>query len=95
MVLFWHNLFPQDRMARNISLNMQYVLVLKSLRVRGQIQTYGNQIGLGKCLREAYADACKEPYSHLLIDLHPQTPELLRIRSRILDDHPVVYHPSD
>jgi hypothetical protein len=35
-------------------------------------------------LTEAYEDVTAKPYSYLFIDLHQQTPEVIRIRTNIL-----------
>ena len=34
-------------------------------------------------LPDAFADATAAPYSYLLLDLHPETPEHLRVRAKI------------
>ena len=34
-------------------------------------------------LADAFADATAAPHSYLLLDLHPETPEHLRVRARI------------
>jgi len=49
-----------------------------------------------KVMQEAYEDACKQPYSYLLINIHPSTESNLRLFSKIfLDDGPLVaYTPK-
>ena len=39
----------------------------------------GRQLGLGKQLKQWYDDATQEPYGHIMIDLRPSTPDLLRL----------------
>ena len=46
-------------------------------------------------LTNSYLDATKQPYSYLLIDMVPETPEEIRIRSNIFEDPIKVYTPKD
>ena len=46
-------------------------------------------------LTNSYLDATKQPYSYLLIDMVPETPEEIRIRSNIFEDPIKVYMPKD
>ena len=70
-------------------LNTQYVLLFRSVRGLSQVTALARQIaptGSGRARRivEAYQDATATPYTYLLIDLHPQTPDYLRLRAEIL-----------
>ena len=43
---------------------------------------------------ESFQDATSQPYGYLMLDLHPRTPAILRLRSNILpvsQSLPVVY----
>ena len=47
--------------------------------------------GSVQAVKEAYADATKEPYSFLLIDMKQETPERCRLIGNFLsDDEPMV-----
>ena len=49
-----------------------------------------------KALVDAYVDATSRPYSHLLVDLKPHTPDALRYRSNSLQlDRQTVYVIGD
>ena len=84
-----HNLFLQTRAFRLAALNAQYYVLFKSIRGAGQIATLARQVfagqkGKGKRLMEAYSNATRTPFSYLVLDLHPETPEAMRFRSHIL-----------
>ena len=54
------------------------MVLFKSPRDVQQFDILGTQMGLGKQLKQLYDDATKDPYGHLMIDLRPSTPDLLR-----------------
>ena len=79
----------QTRAFRLAALNAQYYVLFKSIRGAGQIATLARQVfagqkGKGKRLMEAYSKATRTPFSYLVLDLHPETPEAMRFRSHIL-----------
>lgn len=94
------NLFFKNLL--NINRNSQYFLLLKNLRGTDQIrrfaiQTFGSDY---KRFMEAYYDATKIPYGYLLVDLRSDTPDNLRLRTRILPEEspsktfsPIIYMP--
>lgn len=84
-----HNIFYPHPSFRTAMLNTQYVLLFRSVRGLSQVTALARQIapsGSGRARRivEAYQDATATPYTYLLIDLHPQTPDYLRLRAEIL-----------
>ncbi len=86
LVLCWHTLFPGSQVARTINQNMHYFFFLPCPRAKGQMEAFGRQAGMGKRLLAAY-DLClnqEHPCRYLLVDMKPSTPDLLRLRSRIL-----------
>ncbi len=91
------NLFDKGRSHRTVSLNAQYFVLFKNPRDKSQIdviarQMYPNKV---KFLRESFEDATKQPYSYLLIDMHPQTPEGERVLTNIFAGESVtVYQPN-
>jgi hypothetical protein len=80
------NLFYYGKTMRTISLNAQYILLLKSVRDKQQIASLGRQLFPKKSsfFLDIYNDATLNPYGYLLIDLHPKTPDQLRLRTRLL-----------
>lgn len=77
------NLFFQSRLMRTISLNAHYIILMRNPRDRLQVANLGRQImpGYAAFFRAVYDDATKQPYSHLLIDLHPLCLEWAQLRS--------------
>ena len=48
--------------------------------------------GKSKYMREAFADDTSAPYSYLLVDLKPDTSDVLRLRAKIFPgENQVVY----
>ena len=90
------NLFDKGKSQRNASLNTQYLVVFKNPRDSAQIDALGRQMypHNPKFLSQVFADATTKPFSYLLLDLRPETPEQFRLRSNVLPvdaPHPTVY----
>ena len=95
------NVFHQGSQMRTVSLNCHYLLLLKNPRDRQQIMTLARQINPTnpKHFIESFDDATNKPYGYIKVDLKPDTPERLRLRTRItLEEHspfsPIVYLPK-
>ena len=71
------NLFPPGKLSRTISLNSHYFIIFKNPRDSLGIATLAKQMFPGRTqyLMDSFHDATKKPFSYLLIDCHPQTPE--------------------
>ena len=67
---------------------------MKSPRIINQVANLGTQLGLRKALVSAYQNQMKKQYGYILVDVRTNTHEKLRIRSDILNDHPIVYVPT-
>ena len=88
------NLFPPGKLSRTISLNCHYIFVFKNPRDSLGITTLAKQMFPKRSdyLVDSFQDATKQPYSYLLIDCHPQTPENIRLRTNILPgERQIVY----
>jgi hypothetical protein len=90
------NLFHKGKYSRDLSLNMDYIVLFRNVRDATQIghlarQMYPNN---PKFLISAYEDATKEPYGHLLLDFKPNGEESLRVRANILNNIQIVYLPK-
>ena len=68
-----------------MSLNSHYIILLKNPRDSQQIATLARQIYPAdwRFLVEAYEEATSEPHGYLVLDLKPDTPDMLRIRTAI------------
>ena len=73
-----HNLYHKNSGGRDAELQNTHIVLFKSPRDVQQIGVLGKQIGLGKQLVYWYNDATAKPYGHLMIDLSPRTPDILR-----------------
>lgn len=89
VILLTQNLFSPSPSFRTISLNSQYMILFKSPRGGSQIHHLARQLYVGdkaKRVIDAYYRATAEPYSYLLIDMKPDTPDKLRFRTKIFHD---------
>ena len=82
------NLFEQGTESRTIHLNTQYFVLMKSNRDLGQIarlgmQLYDNDRDVRLAFKNSYLRATKKPHSYLFVDVHNNTPEVLKLRSSI------------
>ena len=91
------NIFNKGKAQRTASLNTQYMVLFKNPRDAAQIEALGRQMfpNSPKYLSNVFADATVKPYSYLLIDLRPETPEDYRLRAALLPSdgqpNPIVY----
>ena len=85
VIFITQNLFDKNKENRTITLNAHYMVLFKSPRDAMQIQHLARQMypGRAKFMREAFEDATSKPYTYLLVDLKPDTPEELRLRAKI------------
>ena len=95
VILLSQNAFHQSKHYLEMSRNTDYPVIFKNVRNVASISTFARQMGLTAFLPQAFKDATREPFSYLLLDTKSNTPEHLRFRSKIFDEHPVVYIPKD
>jgi hypothetical protein len=93
-----HNLFNQQKFTRDMTLNTHIFITFKSLRDNSQIEHFGRQIFPRNkhFLSDAFHKATKKPFGYLVIDLHPKTPDSLRVCSGIFPGElPIIYAPKE
>ena len=94
-IFILQNLFPKFQQARTISLNANYIVLMKNTRDKAQIKHLSSQVfpGATSFLIQSFEDATKQPFSYLLLDFKPDTPDSIRVRANIFptDIHPTVY----
>lgn len=85
VVYITQNLFDKNKENRTITLNAHYMVLFKSPRDAMQVQHLARQMypGGSAFMRDAFRDATGRPYTYLLVDLRPDTPEEMRLRSNI------------
>lgn len=95
ILLVAHNIFLKP--IRTLSLNSHYLVIFRQIRDKTQISHLATQI----CPRkrnffiDAYANATAAPFSHFIISLRQETPELLRYYSDIFSEFPEFHIPKD
>ena len=80
------NVFDKNKHTRTISLNAHYLIIFKNPRDASQITHLAKQMYPGhvQFLQEVFGDATSEAYGYLFIDLKQETPEHLRLRTKIM-----------
>lgn len=101
IVYIVQNLFHQSRAMRTVSLNTHYMVLFKIPRDKTQVRTLAGQMYplQTNFLTSSYDDATSRRYGYLVIDLRPDTPEALRVRTNVFDESPgnvgpVIYVPT-
>ena len=97
VVYIVQNVFDKGKVHRTISLNSYYMVHFISPRDHGQIRSLAQQIFTTQVyyFMDACREATKKEHGYLLLDLHPLTPDRLRIRSSIFKpDELAIYAPS-
>lgn len=84
--ILFQSLFPPNKLARQISLNVKYIHLHKNPRDQHQISTLAGQLAPKKSqwIVAAYHKVTQEPHQCLLIDLTQGREEGLRYRSHYL-----------
>lgn len=80
-------LFVQNKAYRNACQNAMYMILFKSPRASTQIGHLARQMFVGKKAQhmiQAFEDATSQPFSNLIVDCRPDTPEIMRLKSNIL-----------
>jgi len=85
VVFLSQNLFSQHGPFRDMSLSATYLVYFKNPRDGSQIWHFARQFRPDNpaYVVHGYRSATQAPYSYVLFDLHQQTPDYLRMRTRI------------
>ena len=80
------NLFPPGKFSWSISLNAHYVITFNNPCDTLGFRTLAQQAFAGRVpyVRESFQDATSKPFGYLVMDLHPRTPNIQRLRTNIL-----------
>jgi len=92
------NLFDKGKSHRTVSLNTHYMVLFKNPRDKSQIDILGRQMypSHSRFLTTAFADATRDAYGYLVLDLRPETHEDIRVVTKIMPgEDMVVYLPSE
>lgn len=97
------NIFHHGKEMRTISLNSHYFVLLKNPRDRRQAMCLADQTfpSNRQYFMSSYNDATAVPFGYLILDLKPDTPDCLRVRTRIIPSEsikglfsPILYIPE-
>lgn len=96
VILIVQNLFYQGKVMRTISLNVQYMILMKNPRDAGQVRHLAHQLFPGKVafFVDAYKQATHRAHGYLALDLTQSTPESRRVLSDILPGEEGYYYIS-
>lgn len=103
VVFIVQNVFHNGPEMRTISLNTHYFILLKNPRDGSQVVNLAKQLFPlnTKYLSDAYEDCTRKPFGYILVDCKSDTPDDMRVRSRILpipdikgNFSPIVYKRS-
>lgn len=92
VILITQNLFPRVKVMRDISLNTHYIIFFRNSRDQSQASCFARQAfpSKSKYFMDAYKKATSKPFSYLLVDVHPRTPEIERLRESIFPDQNMI-----
>jgi len=85
VIFISQNIFYQNKIFRTMSLNAQYLVLMKNERDKQQISILAKQI----CpynkdfIIKAYEEATKQAFGYLILDFRSDTPSEIRVRSNI------------
>ena len=89
------SLLYQNKCTRTISLNSQYIVLFRNFRDGAQILHLARQIYPSNpwLLIDAYEDATKKPFGHIVINMHPRyTDDTKRLQTGILPHEERAYY---
>ena len=83
--LLSQSIFPKNPFFRELSINAKYIVLHKNPRENAQISHLARQINPtdSKSVVQAIRDATSAPYSYVVLNLHQETPDNIRIQSHI------------
>lgn len=95
IIFITQNMFEKSmKTARN---NAHYLVLLRNPSGQLQIRNLGTQLFPRKMgyFMAAYADATAQNFGYLLVDMHPSSPELSRLRTNIFSsENQAIYLPK-
>ena len=97
IIFIVQNLFFQGKQCRNISLNAHYIILMKNVRDKNQVNHLARQFAPGKVSQfiNIFNDATKGERGYIRVDLTTQTPDRFRIQTNIIPESkglaPVIY----
>ena len=96
IIFITQNIFERSlKTARN---NSHYLVLLRNPSGQLQIRCLGVQLFPGRLIyfMDAYKSATEQNFGYLLLDLHPSSPEIVRLRTKIFpNESPILFTPTN
>ena len=94
VIFISQNLFVQGKYTRSISLNSHYMIIFKNPRDKTQFSHIARQMfpGNSQFLTESFMDATCVPHGYLFLDFKQDTPDKLRVRTKILSNEETIVY---
>jgi len=85
LIYISQNLFYNSKTFRNLSLQLDYIVLMRNQRDASQIRSLATQLcpGNPQYIMEAYHEATQQPFSYLFVDCGANSKKELRLRSNI------------
>lgn len=85
LIYLTQNLFYDNKAYRNVSLQLDYITLLRNQRSGNQIRSLANQLCQGdtQWIISAYDKATEDPYGYLFVDCGSNTKKELSLRSHM------------
>lgn len=96
IIFVTQSIFGKD--IKTVRANAHYLVLMKNPSAQLHIRTIGSQLfpRMLNYFMDSYRDATKESFSYLVINMHPNTPEILRLSSKIFPgEKTVIYLPLE
>lgn len=97
LIYITQNLFQKGKDVKTRRMNTNYLILFKNPHDRSQIEYIGRQMFPNdpKFLSSVYSDVTSnEPFSYIFLDCHQDTPDAIRVRSRITEKNVRVFVPN-
>ena len=97
LMLICQNVFSRVKMFRNLSLNAHYIICFKQPRDASQILHLARQISPRNIdfVCDSFYKATSEAFGYLLFDFKQDTPDILRLRTKIFPgENLIVFIPQ-
>ena len=84
VIFLSQSLFMDNKNFREMKGSTNYVVLFKNTSDKQQVKTFLSRVSDNpKALLKVYQKVTRKPYTYLLIDQHQETPDEVRIRTRI------------
>ena len=99
-IVILQNVYAQGSQMRNVSLNSHYLVLFKNNRDEEQYARLGRQLSPGNkyFFGDLLSDVFSRPYGYLVVDCHPNSPNLIKYRTDIFPKNqqltPTIYLPK-